>query len=57
MYLVYKNHGMDLCQIARGHKRLNPSHPPKENVPSQDLPTEAELGFSPPRDLSISISI
>lgn len=47
--LVYGNRGMDLWQIAPGHKRLNPSHPPKENVASQDLSTEAELGFSPQR--------
>lgn len=39
---------MDLCQIAPGHKRLNSSPPAKENVPSEYLPTEAELGFFPP---------
>lgn len=46
--LVYGNRGMDLCQIAPGHKRLNSSPPAKENVPSEYLPTEAELGFFPP---------
>lgn len=53
--LVYGNHGMDLCQIAPGHKILNLSHDPKENVPSQDLSPEAKLGFFPHRDLSISV--
>lgn len=48
MCLVYGNCGMDFCQIAPGHKRLNPSRAPKENVASQDLSTEAEVGFSPP---------
>lgn len=63
VHLVYGKHGMDLCQIAPDHKRLNPSHPQRENVPSHHLLTEAEVGvllvwfFSFfDRDLSISIS-